>query len=66
MSSVGDASAESLQFTYWQSLQISHRVPKHIEKEGLGEAALQGQGGAALGSEGFGLVEDGSDTALFF
>lgn len=41
-------------------------LPKHIEKEGLGEAVEQGQGGAALGSEGFGLVEEGGDAALFF
>ena len=46
------------------SLRIRHRVPKHIEKEGLGEAALQGQGGAALGAEGFGLDEDGGAAAL--
>lgn len=45
---------------------FSARVPKHIEEEGLGEAVEQGQGGAALGSEGFGLVEDGGDAALFF
>ncbi len=45
---------------------VRHRVPKHIEKEELGEAFEQGQGGSALGSEGFGLVEDGGDAALFF
>ena len=49
-----------------ERLRIRHRVPKHIEKEGLGEAVEQGQGGAAMGSEGFGLVEDGGDAALFF
>ena len=43
-----------------------YRVPKHIEKEGLGEAVELDQGGAALGSEGFGLVEDGGDAALFW
>ena len=45
---------------------IDHRVAKHIEKEGLGEGVEVGQGLAALGSEGFGLVQDGGDAALLF
>ena len=39
-------------------------ITKHIQKDGLGEAVELGQGGAALGSEGFGLVEDGGDAVL--
>jgi hypothetical protein len=61
-----DATANLITSGKRQSLRIRHRVPKHIEKEGLGEAVEQGQGGAALGAEGFGLVEDGGDAALFF
>ena len=29
------------------------------------ESAYEGEGGAALGSQGFGLVQDGGDAALF-
>nr|WP_309376483.1 hypothetical protein [Rhodoferax sp.] len=43
-----------------------HIVAKHIEKEGLGEGVEVGQGLAALGSEGFGLIQDGGDAALLF
>ena len=48
------------------SLWVPFNVAKHIEKEGLGEGVEVGQGLAALGSEGFGLVQDGGDAVLLF
>jgi hypothetical protein len=47
------------------TLWVPLNVAKHIEEEGLGEGVEVGQGLAALGSEGFGLVQDGGDAALF-
>ena len=46
------------------TLWVPLNVAKHIEEEGLGEGVEVGQGLAALGSEGFGLVQDGGDAAL--
>jgi hypothetical protein len=46
-------------------VRIRDRVAEHVEEEGLGEAVELGEGGAALGSQGVGLVQDGGDAALF-
>src|SRR5690606_11847810 len=43
---------------------IAHWVTKHLHKDRLPEAVELGDGRAALGSEGFGLVEDGGEAAL--
>jgi hypothetical protein len=42
------------------------RKSKAVEKEGLGDGVEVGQGLAALGSEGFSLVQDGGDAVLLF
>jgi hypothetical protein len=48
------------------TLWVPLNVAKHIEEEGLGEGVEVGQGLPALGSEGFGLVQDGGNAALLF
>ena len=54
-----------IQYPYLPIPVIRHRITKHLHKNRLREAVELGQGFAALGSEGIGLVEDGGDAALF-
>lgn len=39
-------------------------VPKHLEKDALGEGVELGKGGAALGAKCLGLIQDRRDAAL--
>jgi len=40
-------------------------ISKQVEEDGLGEGIELGDGGAALGAQGVGVIEDGGDAALF-
>ncbi len=46
-------------------LRIRHRITKHLQKHRLQELVELGDGLAALGAQGVGLVQDGGDAALF-
>lgn len=41
-------------------------APKHLQKHRLQELIELGDGFAALGAQGFGLVQNGGNAALFF
>jgi len=51
-------------FIDWPALRVPNRIPKHLQEDGLGQRVQLGKGGTALGSQGFGLVQDLGDAAL--
>lgn len=45
-------------------LRIYCGVPKHLDEDALGKGVELGEGGAALGAQGLGLIQDRRDAAL--
>ncbi len=56
---------QSLEFTNLKSATVNRRVAEHFEEDGLREVVEEGDGFAALSTEGVRLVEDGGDALLF-
>jgi len=48
----------------WPTLRVCNRIPKHLDEDALGEGVELGEGGAALGAQGLGLIQDRRDAAL--